>query len=223
VESLVSLSWCIRQDTRGEGDGDADYLPPHNLLKICKTCQFQTVFFMYKFFPFRDYDPFLIAILPMIVLSTITTHAIPSIRTTIRQRTIKYQDSIVWNKLPLEIQESSSIPASKNTINTSLIIISIWILTVFVVFINIFSFFLAHSITVSSLWKCSYYKWGSWALTESKIQSLIIFSSQHHYMLFFVYTDIFCVICSINRYVMCTMMTNKYSDSNIYKKGQVSK
>jgi len=28
VESLVSLSWCIRQGTRGEGDGDADYLPP---------------------------------------------------------------------------------------------------------------------------------------------------------------------------------------------------
>jgi len=26
VESLVSLSWCIRQGTRGEGDGDADYL-----------------------------------------------------------------------------------------------------------------------------------------------------------------------------------------------------
>jgi len=28
VESLVSLSWCIRRGTRGEGDGDADYLPP---------------------------------------------------------------------------------------------------------------------------------------------------------------------------------------------------
>ena len=28
MESLVSLSWCIRQGTRGEGDGDADYLPP---------------------------------------------------------------------------------------------------------------------------------------------------------------------------------------------------
>jgi len=28
VESSVSLSWCIRQGTRGEGDGDADYLPP---------------------------------------------------------------------------------------------------------------------------------------------------------------------------------------------------
>jgi len=31
VESLVSLSWCIRQGTRGEGDGDADYLPPRRL------------------------------------------------------------------------------------------------------------------------------------------------------------------------------------------------
>jgi len=28
VKSLVSLSWCIRSDTLGEGDGDADYLPP---------------------------------------------------------------------------------------------------------------------------------------------------------------------------------------------------
>jgi len=28
VESLVSLSWCIRQGTRREGDGDTDYLPP---------------------------------------------------------------------------------------------------------------------------------------------------------------------------------------------------
>ena len=28
VESLVYLSWCIRQGTRGEGDWDADYLPP---------------------------------------------------------------------------------------------------------------------------------------------------------------------------------------------------
>jgi len=28
VESLVSLGWCIRRGTRGEGDGDADYLPP---------------------------------------------------------------------------------------------------------------------------------------------------------------------------------------------------
>jgi len=27
LESLVSLSWCIRQGTHGEGDGDADYLP----------------------------------------------------------------------------------------------------------------------------------------------------------------------------------------------------
>ena len=25
--SLVSLGWCIRRGTRGEGDGDADYLP----------------------------------------------------------------------------------------------------------------------------------------------------------------------------------------------------
>jgi len=33
VESLVSLSWCIRQGTRGEGDGDADYLPPLILMK----------------------------------------------------------------------------------------------------------------------------------------------------------------------------------------------
>ena len=28
MESLVSLGWCIRRGTRGEGDGDADYLPP---------------------------------------------------------------------------------------------------------------------------------------------------------------------------------------------------
>ena len=28
MESSVSLSWCIRQGTRGEGDEDADYLPP---------------------------------------------------------------------------------------------------------------------------------------------------------------------------------------------------
>ena len=34
MESLVSLSWCIRQGTRGEGDGDADYLPP------CRLCTF---------------------------------------------------------------------------------------------------------------------------------------------------------------------------------------
>jgi len=35
VESLVSLSWCIRQGTRGEGDEDADYLPPgyHSVLR----------------------------------------------------------------------------------------------------------------------------------------------------------------------------------------------
>ena len=31
---MVSLSWCIRQGTRGEGDGDADYLPPP-LLERC--------------------------------------------------------------------------------------------------------------------------------------------------------------------------------------------
>ena len=31
MESLVSLSWCIRQGTRGEGDGDADYLPPNDV------------------------------------------------------------------------------------------------------------------------------------------------------------------------------------------------
>ena len=29
MESLVSLSWCIRQGTRGEGDEDAGYLPPY--------------------------------------------------------------------------------------------------------------------------------------------------------------------------------------------------
>jgi len=45
VESLVSLSWCTRQGTRGEGDGDADYLPPvsrarHYLaLNISETVQ----------------------------------------------------------------------------------------------------------------------------------------------------------------------------------------
>jgi len=38
VESLVSLSWCIRQGTRGEGDGDADYLPPSAVaLHCCKA------------------------------------------------------------------------------------------------------------------------------------------------------------------------------------------
>jgi len=37
VESLVSLSWCIRQGTRGEGDGDADYLPPHYWWDIVTT------------------------------------------------------------------------------------------------------------------------------------------------------------------------------------------
>ena len=31
VESLVSLGWCIRRGTRGQGDGDADYLPPQIL------------------------------------------------------------------------------------------------------------------------------------------------------------------------------------------------
>ena len=33
MESSVSLSWCIRQGTRGEGDGDADYLPPKLLVE----------------------------------------------------------------------------------------------------------------------------------------------------------------------------------------------
>ena len=28
----VSLGWCIRRGTRGEGDGDADYLPPTVIL-----------------------------------------------------------------------------------------------------------------------------------------------------------------------------------------------
>ena len=28
MESLVSLGWCIRRGSHGEGDGDADYLPP---------------------------------------------------------------------------------------------------------------------------------------------------------------------------------------------------
>jgi len=36
VESSVSLSWCIRQGTRGEGDGDADYLPPHDCVDRCQ-------------------------------------------------------------------------------------------------------------------------------------------------------------------------------------------
>ena len=30
MESSVSLSWCIRQGTRGEGGEDADYLPPQD-------------------------------------------------------------------------------------------------------------------------------------------------------------------------------------------------
>jgi len=34
VESLVSLSWCIRQGTCGEGDGDADYPPLVYTLKL---------------------------------------------------------------------------------------------------------------------------------------------------------------------------------------------
>jgi len=36
VESLVSLGWCIRQGTRGEGDGDTDYLPPNNSVTALK-------------------------------------------------------------------------------------------------------------------------------------------------------------------------------------------
>jgi len=39
VESLVSLSWCIRQGTHGEGDGDADYLPPQHELLCCNDCR----------------------------------------------------------------------------------------------------------------------------------------------------------------------------------------
>ena len=31
MESLVSLGWCIRRGTCGEGDGDVDYFPPIKL------------------------------------------------------------------------------------------------------------------------------------------------------------------------------------------------
>jgi len=38
----------------------------------------------------------------------------PSVRTKIRQRSIKYQGPFVWNKLPTEIKNSPSVPTFKN-------------------------------------------------------------------------------------------------------------
>ena len=44
MESLVSLSWCIRQGTRGEGDGDADYLPPADQYKVIYDLSIGAIF-----------------------------------------------------------------------------------------------------------------------------------------------------------------------------------
>jgi len=41
VESLVFLGWCIRRGTRGEGDGDAEYLLSHEtLLQVAGIASF---------------------------------------------------------------------------------------------------------------------------------------------------------------------------------------
>jgi len=41
VESLVSLGWCIRRGTRGEGDGDTDYLPPPRSNAVLNNSDFK--------------------------------------------------------------------------------------------------------------------------------------------------------------------------------------
>ena len=84
-------------------------------------CQFEIASFMLKFtiskLPtmFISYFPYTTSIRHYCTRSSISGFAMPSVRTEIRQKSIKYQGPFVWNKLSTEIKNSPSVSSFKHT------------------------------------------------------------------------------------------------------------
>ena len=99
----------------------------YSLLKIIDICQFQIAFFMFKFtiskLPsmFNSYFTYTSSIHHYSTRSSISGFAMPSVRTKIRQKSIKYQGPFVWNKLSAEIKNSPSVSTFKNKLKQYLL------------------------------------------------------------------------------------------------------
>jgi len=90
-------------------------------------CQFQIGFFMFKFtiskLPsmFNSYFIYTSSIHHYSTRSSISGFAMPSVRTKIRQKSIKYQGPLVWNKLLTKIKSSPSVPTFKTKLKQYLL------------------------------------------------------------------------------------------------------
>jgi len=91
----------------------------YSLLKIMDICQFQIAFLMFNFtiskLPsmFNSYLTHTSSIHHYSTRSSISGFAMPSVRTKIRQRSIKYKGPFVWNKLSTEIKNLPSVSTFK--------------------------------------------------------------------------------------------------------------
>ena len=96
-----------------------------SMLKVNEICIFQTVLFMFKFT--KDYLPrtfssyFTCASSSHSTRSSRSGYLIPSVKTTVRQRNIRHRGPVTWNKLSVEIQNSTSLFSSKTLLGKYLI------------------------------------------------------------------------------------------------------
>jgi len=98
-----------------------------SLLKVNEICDFQTALFMFKFtkdrLP-RTFSNYFIRATSSHHYSTRSSQSgylIPSVKTTVRQRNIRYRGPVIWNKLPTEIQKLSSLFLFKTRLEKYLI------------------------------------------------------------------------------------------------------
>jgi len=88
-----------------------------SMLKVNEICIFQTALFMFKFT--KGYLPRTFSRPSYFICASSSHHystrssqsgyLIPSVKTTVRQRNIRYRGPVTWNKLPAEIQKSTSL------------------------------------------------------------------------------------------------------------------
>ena len=125
---LILLQKCIRIIVNTDPRSHSAFLfKKFNMLKVSEICVFQATLFMFKFnrdrLPqtFCGYFTCASSSHHYSTRSSQSGYLIPSVKTTIRQRNIRYRGPVTWNKLPIEIQKLSSLFSFKTLLGKYMI------------------------------------------------------------------------------------------------------